>query len=51
MQQRPGAIIASMLFRLPFCYAKRGFRDLGREAEGAAEEFLTFVSSYITLVF
>jgi hypothetical protein len=43
MQQRPGAVIANVLLRLPCCYSKGGFGDLGREAEGAAEEFLIAV--------
>jgi hypothetical protein len=40
MQQRPRAVVANVLFRRAPCDAEGGFGDLGREAEGGAEEFL-----------
>jgi hypothetical protein len=40
MQQRPAPVISDVLFCIAGCYLEGGFGDLGREAEGAAEEFL-----------
>jgi hypothetical protein len=45
MQQRPRAVVAHVLFCSSGCYSEGGFGDLGREAEGAAEEFLVFRKS------